>query len=615
MILVAAVSARPVYAQTLSKGHRLLLERGIQLQAMVDPNSPFHIDTYRAAGLNGVAWIWTSDSSLLGPAPGFPWMRWTGSPADMPCTPSEQPFCSNLVAVQLGDEQDLNNPSVRTATAAWYASVRDRFPDALLYSNSYGGQLTNPSLDDFIRTSRPDMLSFDTYPFRPDGPTGGSPTPLYGDMQRYRKFALGYGVPYGMYTQTFHDYMTRDPSESEMRLNYFAGAAFGFTSFVAFTYNTGATSLFHGPGDASPKPGYAQLAEITRRLKALSPALTRLVSTDVRFINGQHRDPTTGAAANNPTPIDVQNWQFGVNDPYLRGWTISNLGSRNDGLRGDMILSWFRLLDESFDGPGYRDEIYFMVTNGLSDREGSAADCRQEISLQFLFDGPLPTSLLQLNQDTGRADAVELPIIPNTIRRRLTLVLDGGTAELFKFHTGAPFVGAVETPPDIYPPSPVTHVAADGGVEQVRLTWTCPPEADFAGTLIRRKQGSPPDGPTDGTPVADLSGQPSATQSHVETEVPGGLTWYYSLFARDVAGNLAGAATVAAVPRPHFDYDGDGDVDQTDYSFVQLCISGDRLAHPPGCEPADKDKDGDVDGADVLRFRACMQGPGRPPGC
>ena len=613
--IIAAAAALPCWAQTLDKGHRILLERGLQLQGMVANYDQFHLPTFQAAGFTAAHWIWDSTNSWLGPPPGISWARWVRSPQEMPFLPSEQAYASTLIALQIGDEQNLNDPTVRAQVAQWYAAIRDSFPNTILFCNSYGGQVNNLSLGDFIQTSRPDMLSFDTYPFRPGEPAGGSPTSLYGDMQRYRKWALAYGLPYGLYTQTFHDSTVRDASESELRLHYFAGAAFGYTFFNCFTYNTGASSLFTSPGgDSHPTPGYSHLQEIHRRLRLLSPALTRLVNTDVRFINGQQRDSSSGEAVDNPTPIDVLNWQVNVNDPYLRGWVVTNLGTKNEGLPGDVWLSWFRVLDESFDGASTTGEIYFMVTNGLSDANGSAIDCRQQIQLNFQLGGDI-SSVLRLSQALGQAEVIELPVIPNSGgRRQLTLTCDGGTGELFKFHTGAPFVG-VPMVPDATPPAPVVGFAVQASVEQATLAWTNPTSSDFEGTLVRRKLGSLPTGVTDGELVIDLAGVRGVSQQFVDLGVPGTRTWHYAAFAHDGVPNYAAAATGSGLVQHHADLDLDNDVDQSDFSLLQRCLSGDRVPYPMGCSTADQDGDGDVDSADVLRFAECMEGAGMPPGC
>lgn len=66
-------------------------------------------------------------------------------------------------------------------------------------------------------------------------------------------------------------------------------------------------------------------------------------------------------------------------------------------------------------------------------------------------------------------------------------------------------------------------------------------------------------------------------------------------------------------PRP--DFDGDTDVDQADFGFLQQCVSGDGIAFGEGCAPADLDSDGDVDEDDFGLLHACLAGADGPPGC
>ncbi len=71
------------------------------------------------------------------------------------------------------------------------------------------------------------------------------------------------------------------------------------------------------------------------------------------------------------------------------------------------------------------------------------------------------------------------------------------------------------------------------------------------------------------------------------------------------------------VPRPAADFDGDGDVDQTDLDGFVLCATGPGAGPPPaGCGRADFDDDGDVDQTDFGAFQRCFSG-GRlaEPGC
>jgi hypothetical protein len=128
---------------------------------------------------------------------------------------------------------------------------------------------------------------------------------------------------------------------------------------------------------------------------------------------------------------------------------VRNLGTKNDGLPGDIILSWYKPMDESFDGLAYTDERYFMVVNGLTGADGTAADYRQEVLLDFVFPTASGiTALQELDPDTGLVDNVPLTYMGSN-KYRLTLDLDGGMGELFKFNDGAPFVGVVPEPSSI----------------------------------------------------------------------------------------------------------------------------------------------------------------------
>jgi hypothetical protein len=429
----------------LDKGHRILIERGLQIHALVFVEDPFELKTLQESNFTGVNFAWKSDVAKLGPPPGFTWSRWSagGEKHETALQPGERPYARSLIAWACADEENLNDPAMREKVAGWFAATREKFPETILYTNQYGGQVTNENLNAYIESSRPDMLSFDTYPFLLDGPTAGSPTPFYGDAMRYRKHALARGIPYAMWVQTFHgENRYRNPSESEMRLNQFAAWTFGYKMVTAFTYNSGATSLFTGPGDRNPTPALREITQINRESRNLGPALVRLRSSDVRMIMGERRGGGDGKAVPNPQPIDVQPWRFGENDPYLRGVTAENLGPTNDKLRGDVLIGWFKPLQPEHDG----DDSYFMITNGLCAppaQNGSAQACRQRITLNLHFKDSGITRLQRLSRATGKVEAVELKTVANDPGRFLvTLELDGGTGDLLKFGTGKPFVGS-----------------------------------------------------------------------------------------------------------------------------------------------------------------------------
>lgn len=78
--------------------------------------------------------------------------------------------------------------------------------------------------------------------------------------------------------------------------------------------------------------------------------------------------------------------------------------------------------------------------------------------------------------------------------------------------------------------------------------------------------------------------------------------------------NPADAPPLAIDASAPGDFDRDGDVDQTDFSHLQQCMTGRTSTAPTGniCVEADFDMDGDVDGDDFTAFRKCASGPAIP---
>jgi hypothetical protein len=497
--------AGPVSAQAekLSKGYQLLLDRGIQLQGMVTQDDVFHLSTYQDIGYTSVDWLYSSnvpnsDVSRLGAAPGFPWSHWVSDQDHMPPQGNEAPYMSQCIGLALVDEQNLNDPAARDRMVTFFQNVQNNptYTKTLLYTNNYGGQVSDAALADFFNRAKPDMLFFDTYPFKAQwdqnqpehiGATlGADNLPWESELRRYRAHSLADGVPFGAYMQTFHavqDYdhtVYRDPSPSELRFNNNVAVAFNAKWLTGFTYNTGASSLFTKPGgDSNPTPLYNEQKLVNARLKNWSNTLVRLKPIE-EMHNAADSNPPAGPASGNPNfpdgtttsmmflkgknaagtvngiPIGFQDdpeapsgyswWEYQKNDPYLNGWGVTNQGAKNGGQKGDVIISWFKPLDESFDGDTFNDEIYMMVVNALTDPTGSAADCTQEIKLNFMNlpdgdpDADGNQGIQLLDPDTGKLVTPTLSSV-GTDRYQLTLTLAGGDAALFKFNDGAPFVG------------------------------------------------------------------------------------------------------------------------------------------------------------------------------
>ncbi|MBA4148074.1 MAG: immunoglobulin domain-containing protein [Verrucomicrobia bacterium] len=493
--------AQPAHAQ-LSKGNSILVDRGLQVMGLVQPDDGFNLNTFSNANYSALIWAWAYSEpaswnlmSRLGAAPGFPWARWAGDESAVPPLGGEAPYMSQLQMVQLGDEWFLDDEVIRDRAVNWFDSIREDFPNTILYMNNYGGQVNDANLFDFAARAQPDMLCFDTYPFRSvydenepnsTGPAiGGPPTTWYSELRRYRDIARPFSIPFGSYNQVFAAVETwdggrvyRHPSPSELRVNMFAALAFNAKVLIDYTYNSGASSLFdrtpegHWTGDGLPNALYAEKTDANLRARNLGKALVRLKpideatgswTTSVMFNRGQNSAGDLNAIPINfyagpSTANPYTDWVSGRNDPYLVNWTVTNTGNRNNGYPGDVIVSWFKPLDESFDGPDHSDQVYMMVVNGLTDPEPSstAADCAQQIKLNF---ANTFKAVEIINPLTGNVEVQELPVVNN--RRQLTLNLNGGDAALFKFATGAPFVGAnvVGAPVILQDPASRTNLA------------------------------------------------------------------------------------------------------------------------------------------------------------
>lgn len=510
----------------VSKGHQILLNRGLQLQGLSQDDCYLHLDTYSNANYTSIHWVnspgaHSSRPDWMGAAPGFAWSRWAADETQMPpqITPyggDETPYLSQLLALQLGDEWNLNDLTTRNRLVDWFNLVRTNWPNTILYHNNWGSQIGDAELAEFYTRAQPDLLCFDTYPWQavwdinqPDhigAAIAGPPTGWYGDLRRYRDHAKGAGIPLGLYRQTFHavqDYdqhVFRDPSQSELRLSTFAALAFNAKFLTDFIYNTGAASLFtktfNGSGDSvinATNGLYAEMTDINKRAQNFGRALLQLTpvyelhntnaayypsgfppgpgsdnptfppgyTTSIMYLRGKTlsggvtnfaavpanfiADPDVAASNPAGTGQAYTWWESSKNDPYLRGWVVTNKAAvKNDGLLGDAILAWFKPLDENFDGTNYNNEVYIMAVNALTSPTGSAADCMQQIRLNFI-DAPATASIVMLNSSTGQLVTNALPIV-NT-RRQLSVDLNGGDAVLFKFNTGAPFVGFLQPAP------------------------------------------------------------------------------------------------------------------------------------------------------------------------
>lgn len=424
-------------------GHAVLINRGFQLQALSfgGRNGYWSLDNWYASNFSTInTWFGDPTMELYGEPGTFDWGVWCTEGVPAGFTSNEMPYADNLVSMQYGDE----TASSISDFAAWrdVARTDPNFVDVLLYTNQYRGQLTESALRSYVQSSQPDMICFDVYPFGSPTmtPSGGSPTAFYSELSKYRTVALeGYdgtgekSIPFGVYTQTwvptaggyFDIPIGYQPSESEIRLNHFSALTFGsqfITSFVyddpPLDYQVGSL-MFTAPGvNPSMTSAFNQVAETARQCRRLGRTLVLLKSTDLYIIEG----------ANSSSGHGITSWPG--SDSYISSISVTNMGTQNGGVAGDVLIGYFEPVAPWVGNP--MDEIYFMITNGLSSSDGSAYDCLQKIEVQFAAG---ITSIQRVNRETGNVETLELN------GGSLELILEGGTGDLFKFNTGQPFIG------------------------------------------------------------------------------------------------------------------------------------------------------------------------------
>lgn len=448
----------------LSHGRQVILNRGLQIQSLVYSYLGFS-DTDQWLSSNATTfnfWCWHNPSVLASMPASQQWSRmWqTAIPEDRYLTAAEMPYANNLSNVIYDDEvTDLTTASRQADMAATYREWNRRYPDALVYSNSWGGQYTTAQLASYMQATQPDMIMFDHY-------RGyySNREQWYATMQQYRTLGLagndGTGqspIPYAQHLNLYRRSYS-DPlfSESFVRLQSFASWAFGYTNVNDFIYKDaagGPTAMFSTADDSSPTAVFNYVAEANRQSLHLGPALVRLVSMDIRIIPGtyathqetywdlnypfQHTRTVDDTLA---LPDGIAEWSRGAGGSnYITG--ITPLGNDNGAshIHGDAIIGYFQPLLDGNRGCTFADGLHFMIVNGRGGADdelygpgNSAANLGEWYRLAFDFTGSDFDSLVRLSRDTGKVELVTLASLGSS-RYSLDLYLEGGTGDLFAF--------------------------------------------------------------------------------------------------------------------------------------------------------------------------------------
>ncbi len=436
----------------LGRGHRILLKRGFLSAALVFPgdfgfaggsaNNNLNWATWYDSRFNTVCthsgWIdlLTGPYDTVGPQDVYYW-RWSEGQSDLlngtgngSISWQEEKFfgTNNLVALQAADEEDLNDTGWRNAIKAAFDRWKIQWPNTLVYTTQNGPD-NEGGIRSFQEYAKPDMSFMFTYEFK-DG--GGDIHNMWKSCRDFREWGKqGIGpvdyaepIPYGMYYQTMNIENNRHVGQSELCLGMFGPVTFGYKTINAFVYarnsavapeNTIRAELFEDGGDSVRWALFDVAVENNRQILLMGDSLVRLSSEAVYDVNvsGQITDWTSGAI------------------PNLTGISATPVGTYASGT-DEVLIGHFRPLHEAFDGSGYSNQDYFMVMNADHNVDDTAADYAQTITLTI---GGGITALESINLTTGLVET--LPVTGGTV----AITLDGGRGKLFKFQTGAPFVG------------------------------------------------------------------------------------------------------------------------------------------------------------------------------
>ena len=459
-----------------------------------------HRTEYIEAGFNTfLAFKNWEDNYLSAMRLGLPWHSHLGVD---PCDPENLVIKSNLTYNMsnfaggtgfLVDDEPTRTEMLQIGEVVQWC--KKTYPELLVYSNAYpGGVAGGPAgkyygmpwigpdtyedppvpydyenyLDDFVRIIDPDVVKFDMYPFvrPPEGTTAE-----YLDLKYYRNLSIlretaqRRGKPYWMFIQSYERTgggARWFPSESDLRMQLWTALTYGVTGISYFTYDhVFERALLEDPNFHIPTQLYYDAVIANPEVSNVGQALRYLDSTGVGMVLGQHTDPCTLLTVDNDLPVGAVEWAPGVGpgDPVPNITSISalNLGSTNDGLRGDVLVGYFfpRLAEFA----GQQNEVYFMITNSLRDPCAVAADTQQTITINFDMEATGIDKLQRVRRSDGKVEFVSLVADGGSLYH-LDLTLPGGTGDLFKFNTGERFI--VKDPLPV--PPKVTFVAPGPGM-------------------------------------------------------------------------------------------------------------------------------------------------------
>ena len=333
---------------------------------------------------------------------------------------------TNLAMLQATDEQDLTDADTVTAIKKAFDRWKVAYPHTIVHANIIGTEEHfYAGYDNFLRTAKPDMNMVDAYEFNSNG---GTLDKHYYALKTMRdKGKLGIGstayaepIPNGMWYQCYHP--DRAQTQPEACLSMYSPLAYGYKALKGWIYSynedvakpSGASdAIFDGKNDSVRTVYFDIVAENNRQIKLMGDTLVRLSHEGTWDVNDES----------------------GMIPAFAPG-DIPNITGISSATTNDVVISKFIPLHEDFDGSA-SGQVYFFLLNGntpWNDASTTPANTAQTITLTI---GGGITNLEAIDLSTGAGTIETIPVTGGTV----DITLDGGRGKLFKFQTGAPWVG------------------------------------------------------------------------------------------------------------------------------------------------------------------------------
>lgn len=403
----------------------------------------------------------------------------------------------NLVSICMGDEENYSDTLVQNLKS-WFETMRKHYDDApgrttpiILHHNEVGNtpqqnlaQISTFNLDmlrKYIRTAKPDMISYDMYYFRErrvEQTVGGTVIGFYDDLNRYRIAAAegldGTGqqpIPFGQYNYAWRtgpgggSIFKRgdgwhEMTESQVNLYTFGTYAFGgkWMSNFSWSDNNNIYTFYdtdkmdpENPGRRAKYRTWYIFQELIRQSKNLGPHLTRLNAENVAIVRGQNLRKEDGTVVMNNKPADNPDFsaiksQDMNKRTFIDDIKVKNLGEQNDKLNGDVFVTYFNpltgLTDKDKEVFTSTDPRYFTLLNGLTAgdglpvelQQGSSYETRQQVTVTFK-DLPAGAKLKKVSRvdKNNQGAVIDVPLVNGN---QLVTTIGGGMADLYYWELG-----------------------------------------------------------------------------------------------------------------------------------------------------------------------------------